>query len=72
MTPVGVFFCWQGGAERDFVNSTKLSRIFEKRPADGSRRGGLTGSLALRWTRRAPNMAKAAVSGFWGVLPLIT
>ena len=22
MTPVGVFFCWQGGAERDFVNST--------------------------------------------------
>ena len=50
----------------------KLSRIFEKRPADGSRRGGLTGSLALRWTRRAPNMAKAAVSGFWGVLPLIT
>lgn len=25
MTPVGVFFCWQGGAERDFVNST----IFE-------------------------------------------
>ena len=72
MTPVGVFFCWQGGAERDFVHSTKLSRIFEKRPADGSRRGGLTGSLALRWTRRAPNMAKAAVSGFWGVLPLIT
>lgn len=27
MTPVGVFFCWQGGAERDFVNSTKLSRF---------------------------------------------
>ena len=26
MTPVGVFFCWQGGAERDFVNSTTLSR----------------------------------------------
>lgn len=26
MTPVGVFFCWQGGAERDFVNSTKSSR----------------------------------------------
>lgn len=26
MTPVGVFFCWQGGAERDFVNSTKLTR----------------------------------------------
>ena len=26
MTPVGVFFCWQGGAERDFVNSTILSR----------------------------------------------
>lgn len=24
MTPVGVFFCWQGGAERDFVNSTKV------------------------------------------------
>ena len=24
MTPVGVFFCWQGGAERDFVNSTIL------------------------------------------------
>ena len=27
MTPVGVFFCWQGGAERDFVNSTILSHI---------------------------------------------
>ena len=27
MTPVGVFFCWQDGAERDFVNSTELSRI---------------------------------------------
>ena len=27
MTPVGVFFCWQGGAERDFVNSTELERI---------------------------------------------
>ena len=27
MTPVGVFFCWQGGAERDFVNSTKLRHI---------------------------------------------
>lgn len=26
MTPVGVFFCWQGGAERDFVNSTNLSQ----------------------------------------------
>ena len=26
MTPVGVFFCWQGGAERDFVNSTNLAR----------------------------------------------
>ena len=24
MTPVGVFFCWQGGAERDFVNSTRF------------------------------------------------
>ena len=32
----------------------------------------LTGSLVPRWMRRAPNMAKAAVSGFWGVLPLIT
>lgn len=27
MTPVGVFFCWQGGAERDFVNSTILDHI---------------------------------------------
>lgn len=27
MTPVGVFFCWQGGAERDFVNSTTVRRI---------------------------------------------
>ena len=26
MTPVGVFFCWQGGAERDFVNSAILSQ----------------------------------------------
>ena len=27
MTPVGVFFCWQGGAERDFVNSAKLAQV---------------------------------------------
>ena len=27
MTPVGVFFCWQGGAERDFVNSTKFAQV---------------------------------------------
>ena len=27
MTPVGVFFCWQGGAERDFVNSTKFTQV---------------------------------------------
>lgn len=26
MTPVGVFFCWQGGAERDFVNSAIVSQ----------------------------------------------
>ena len=26
MTPEGVFFCWQGGAERDFVNSTRVPR----------------------------------------------
>ena len=26
MTPEGVFFCWQGGAERDFVNSAILSQ----------------------------------------------
>ena len=26
MTPEGVFFCWWGGAERDFVNSAKLAR----------------------------------------------
>ena len=37
MTPVGVFFCWQGGAERDFVNSTMLARCsgpigMKKRP----------------------------------------
>ena len=30
MKPVGVFFCWQGGAERDFVNSTKIAQ--EKKP----------------------------------------
>ena len=23
----GFFFCWQGGAERDFVNSTKLTQL---------------------------------------------
>ena len=23
---MGVFFCWQGGAERDFVNSTNMAR----------------------------------------------
>lgn len=28
MTPVGVFFCWQGGAERDFVNSTSINHDF--------------------------------------------
>ena len=33
MTPVGVFFCWQGGAERDFVNSTKVSRSKKAAPA---------------------------------------
>ena len=27
MTPEGVFFCWQGGAERDFVNSASLESI---------------------------------------------
>ena len=27
MTPVGVFFCWYGGAERDFVNSTKVRHM---------------------------------------------
>ena len=27
MTPVDVFFCWQGGAERDFVNSTNVRRM---------------------------------------------
>ena len=26
MTPEGVFFCWQGGSERDFVNSAILTR----------------------------------------------
>ena len=26
MTPEGVFFCWWGGAERDFVNSAIMSR----------------------------------------------
>lgn len=30
MTPVGVFFCWQGGAERDFVNSTKVRVVILK------------------------------------------
>ncbi len=34
MTPVGVFFCWQGGAERDFVNSTNLT-LASKRLAAG-------------------------------------
>ena len=33
MTPVGVFFCWQGGADRDFVNSTKLRHIKADRVA---------------------------------------
>ena len=31
MTPVGVFFCWQGGAERDFVNSTTLALLTKSR-----------------------------------------
>lgn len=26
MTPEGVFFCWWGGAERDFVNSAIMAR----------------------------------------------
>ncbi len=30
MTPEGVFFCWQGGAERDFVNSATVGRIFRR------------------------------------------
>lgn len=30
MTPVGVFFCWQGGAERDFVNSACFSDEFKR------------------------------------------
>ena len=30
MTPEGVFFCWQGGAERDFVNSAMLTRKREE------------------------------------------
>ena len=30
MTPEGVFFCWWGGAERDFVNSANLRRIFRR------------------------------------------
>ena len=34
MTPVGVFFCWQGGAERDFVNSTDLRRIIFYKESD--------------------------------------
>ena len=29
MTPVGVFFCWQGGAERDFVNSTIFNQVIK-------------------------------------------
>lgn len=40
MTPVGVFFCWQGGAERDFVNSTNLRRV--------SHRGGAALAAGLR------------------------
>ena len=32
MTPVGVFFCWQGGAERDFVNSTNLRQLSVSAP----------------------------------------
>lgn len=28
MTPEGVFFCWQGGTERDFVNSAKIRPDF--------------------------------------------
>ena len=31
MTPEGVFFCWWGGAERDFVNSANLSQITHRR-----------------------------------------
>lgn len=34
MTPVGVFFCWQGGAERDFVNSTILGRAMGIEPIE--------------------------------------
>ena len=33
MTPEGVFFCWQGGAERDFVNSA-MFRQFECHGSD--------------------------------------
>lgn len=35
MTPVGVFFCWWGGAERDFVNSAKMLQDRKERLVDG-------------------------------------
>ena len=38
MTPVGVFFCWQGGAERDFVNSTNLRQVFHSPAASNALR----------------------------------
>ena len=31
MTPVGVFFCWQGGAKRDFVNSANWALLTKSR-----------------------------------------
>lgn len=34
MTPVGVFFCWQGGAERDFVNSTIYCTVLTAQSQD--------------------------------------
>ena len=55
MTPVGVFFCWQGGAERDFVNSTNLRQISTRLPFD-------TGTLKGVSVRAGDSLCSLSIS----------
>ena len=47
MTPVGVFFCWRGGAERDFVNNSRMCRfpVFTTAQARGYSGDYLNGTM---------------------------
>ena len=56
MTPVGVFFCWQGGAKRDFVNSAKLCRMKEHNFED------------VQHALKGRKAATTLLSGYTGIL----